>query len=69
MSLTINELMASNSKCIADPQGQYDDWIETHNYSSGAIDTGSMYLTDNLSAPTKWKIPTNNHSVTTILTI
>ena len=26
--LVINELMASNSNSQADPQGQYDDWIE-----------------------------------------
>ena len=29
--LVINELMASNSSNIQDPQGQYDDWIEIHN--------------------------------------
>jgi hypothetical protein len=66
VSLTINELMASNSNSIQDPQGQFDDWIEIHNYGSEAIDAGGMYLTDNLSAPTKWQIPTNNPSATTI---
>ena len=64
--LAINELMASNSSCIRDPQGQYDDWIEIHNFGSAAIDIGGMYLTDNLSLPNKWRIPTNNPSVTTI---
>jgi hypothetical protein len=66
VSLTINELMASNSNSIQDPQGQYDDWIELQNYGSESIDAGGMYLTDNLSAPTKWQIPTNNPSATTI---
>ncbi len=38
--LAINELMASNSTVIQDPQDQYDDWIEIHNYGLDAIDTG-----------------------------
>ncbi|MBN2594923.1 MAG: lamin tail domain-containing protein [Sedimentisphaerales bacterium] len=64
--LVINELMASNSSSIRDPQGQYDDWIEIHNYGTETIDAGGMYLTDNLSVPTKWQIPTNNPSATII---
>jgi len=55
--LAINELMASNSDIIQDPQGEYDDWIEIHNFGPDAINIGGMYLTDNLSIPTKWRIP------------
>ena len=65
-SLVINEFMASNNSCLQDPQGQFDDWIEIHNYGVDAIDLGGMYLTDNLSAPTKWQIPSNNPAATTI---
>jgi len=65
-SLVINEFMASNDSSIQDPQGQYDDWIEIHNYGADAIDVGGMYLTDNLSAPTKWRIPGNNAAATII---
>jgi hypothetical protein len=64
--LVINELMASNSTVIADPQGQYDDWIEIYNYGPDAIDMAGMYLTDNLSVPTKWRIPAHNTAATTI---
>ncbi|MGB2863780.1 MAG: lamin tail domain-containing protein [Sedimentisphaerales bacterium] len=64
--LAINEFMASNSDCIQDPQGQYDDWIEIHNYGPDAINIGGMYLTDNLSVPTVWRIPANNAAATTI---
>ena len=64
--LAINELMASNSTSVRDPQGQYDDWIEIYNYGLDAIDIGGMYLTDNLSAPTMWRIPANNPAATTI---
>src|SRR4030042_1892773 len=65
-TLVINELMASNSTTNQDPQGQYDDWIEIHNYGLDAIDIGGMYLTDSLSAPAKWRIPSSNSALTTI---
>ena len=66
-SLVINEFMASNNSCIQDPQGQYDDWIEIYNYGADAIDISGMYLTDNLSAPTKWRIPYSNPAITIVL--
>jgi hypothetical protein len=49
--------MASNSSTIRDPQGEYDDWVEIYNAGQSAINIGGMYLTDDLSAPTKWRIP------------
>ncbi|MFC1633854.1 CotH kinase family protein, partial [Planctomycetota bacterium] len=58
--LVINELMASNSTFLRDPQGQYDDWIEIHNFGVETIDAGGMYLTDDMSVPTKWWIPAKN---------
>lgn len=58
--LVINELMASNSSTAKDPQSQWDDWIELHNLSDAPVDAGGMYLTDDLSLPTKWRIPTGN---------
>ncbi|MHC4560753.1 MAG: chitobiase/beta-hexosaminidase C-terminal domain-containing protein, partial [Planctomycetota bacterium] len=64
--LAINELMASNSSSIPDPQGEYDDWIEIYNYGPDAIDIGGMYLTDNLTVPNKWRIPGNSPAATTI---
>ncbi len=56
-TLVINELMASNDSSIQDPQDQYDDWIEIHNYGPHYIDIGGMYLTDDLSIPNKWRFP------------
>jgi len=56
--LTINEFMAENGSTVADEAGDYDDWIEIHNASSTlAWDLGGMYLTNDLSEPTKWRIP------------
>ena len=66
VTLVINELMASNRNAIPDPQGQYDDWVEIYNYGDNAIDIGGMYLTDNLSDTTKWRIPAGNPAATTI---
>ena len=55
--VVINELMASNTKSLADPQGENDDWIELHNVSDDAIDLSGMYLTDNQNNPRKWQFP------------
>ena len=64
--LAINEFMASNSDSIQDPQEQYEDWIEIHNYGPDAINIGGMYLTDDLSIPNKWRVPAHNTAATTI---
>jgi len=65
-TLVINEFMASNSNYIQDPQGHYDDWIEIYNYGTSAVNIGGMYLTDNLSVPTTWRIPDGNPAATNI---
>ena len=55
-TVVINEFMASNSRTLADA-GQYEDWIELYNTSSQPVDVGGMYLTDDLTDPTKWRFP------------
>ena len=65
-TLVINEFMASNSRYTQDQQGHYDDWIEIYNYGTSAVNIGRMYLTDNLSVPTRWRIPDGNPAATTI---
>ncbi len=64
--LFINEFMASNDSAYADENGEYDDWIEIYNPGSEAIDIGGMYITDDLSDLTAWKIPTTDPQKTTI---
>ena len=64
--MVINELLASNSHNMPDPQGQYDDWIELHNRGDAPVDVGGMYLTDDLDEPTQWQFPTDNPTLTTI---
>jgi hypothetical protein len=65
-SLVINEILASNSLVIRDPQGQYEDWIELYNPAGTAVDVAGLYLTDDLSAPTRWQIPAGNPAATTL---
>ena len=55
--VVINELMASNTKSFADPQGENDDWIELHNVSDDTINLSGMYLSDNQNNPRKWQFP------------
>lgn len=64
--LAINEIMASNDATIADPQGQFDDWIEIYNSGNTPIDLAGMYLTDDLGEPTKWRVPADDSSLTTV---
>ena len=64
--LFINEIQASNTETIQDPQAQYDDWIEIYNGGNEPVDVGGMYLTDDLDAPTQWQIPSGVLELTTI---
>jgi hypothetical protein len=65
-SIVINEFMAKNESFIADPNGNYDDWIEIYNSGDEAVNISGMFLTDNLSFPDKWQVPDNNTPETII---
>ena len=57
--VVINEFMASNDSIggIADPQGEYDDWIELYNNSSETVDLSDFYLSDDYTTQKKWAFP------------
>lgn len=55
--LEVNEIVASNSSGAQDEAGEFEDWIELHNASSGAFDLSGMFLSDDLANTTKWEIP------------
>ncbi|MCX7682700.1 MAG: lamin tail domain-containing protein, partial [Anaerolineae bacterium] len=57
LPLYINEVMALNSRTLADEQGDYDDWIELYNAGPTPLDVGGMYLTDDLDDATVYMIP------------
>ncbi len=56
----INEWMASNTgpDGLSDPaDGLYQDWFELFNPNTNTLSLAGFYLTDNLSQPSKWRIP------------
>jgi hypothetical protein len=58
--VVINEWMADNAgpMGLADPaDGLFQDWFELFNPNASAVNLTGFYLTDNLSQPTKWRIP------------
>ncbi len=57
LPLRINEVMSTNTSTIADEAGEYDDWIEVHNFGMDDIDLNGMFLTDNPNLREKWKMP------------
>jgi spore coat protein CotH len=56
-SVVINEFMADNAATVADPQGEYDDWIELRNLTEQPISVAGLYLSDEATDPHKWQIP------------
>lgn len=62
----INEIGANNATIIADPQGEFDDWIEIYNSSDTLVDLAGYYITDDINNPLKWQIPSSNPAKTTI---
>ncbi len=55
--LVINEFMASNDTTVADPDGEYEDWIELFNNGSSAIDMSGYYLSDDASDLSLFEFP------------
>ena len=63
--MVINEWMADNAGPggFADPaDGLFQDWFELFNPNTNAVNLSGFYLTDDLSQPTKWRIPTDASS-------
>ena len=65
-SIVINEIQVSNKKTISDGFGEFDDWIEIYNSSNKSVDLTGMFLTDDLSNPTKHQISSSNSNWVTI---
>ncbi len=58
--IVINEFMADNGNTIADPNGEYDDWIELYNPTSNPITLTGRYLTDKKDNLTKYQFTQPN---------
>jgi len=58
VAVTINELLAGNTKTLPDPvDGDFDDWFELFNASPLAVDLSGYFLTDSTNNPTQFRIP------------
>ena len=61
--LVINEFLASNDTCCTDASGEYDDYIEIHNFGTAAADIGGYIITDEIgNYDDYYQIPTGNDS-------
>src|SRR3989440_10434674 len=56
----ISEFMASNSRTLADQDGDYSDWIELHNETAAPVNLGGWSLTDDAADLMKWRFPATN---------
>jgi hypothetical protein len=56
----ISEFMASNTRTLADENGDYSDWIEIYNPNPGTVNLDGWYLTDSTNNLGKWRFPATN---------
>lgn len=57
LDLRINELLIVNDSNYVDDYGQRGPWIEVFNSAYNTVNVGGLYLTNDLSDPTKYRIP------------
>ena len=56
-SVTLNELLASNSNSNADTSGEFDDWIELYNNTTTEVDLFGYSLSNDAMDLQKWTFP------------
>jgi hypothetical protein len=56
IDLRINEILVCNDSNYVDDFGQHSPWIEIFNSAYNKVNIGGLYLTDDLSNPTKYLI-------------
>ena len=61
--LVINELMASNTGVVMSPATNFDSWVELYNTTDKTINLAGMYLSNDASNLTLWKMPNDIGSV------
>ena len=58
--LRFNEVLVQNDSLNVDDFGEHSSWIEIFNSGYNTVDIGGCYLTDDISNPTKYWIPTGD---------
>ena len=56
----ITEFMASNTRTLADEDGDFSDWIEIYNAGTNTVNLLNWSLTDNAGKLNKWTFPSTN---------
>lgn len=56
-SVTINEILSSNTTVNQDEDGSYEDWVELYNYGAVPINLNGFGLSDDAILPHKWTFP------------
>lgn len=62
LPVVVNEWMSDNAGAGGYPDpvdGAYKDWFELYNPNAAPVSLSGFFLTDTLTDPTKWTIPTN----------
>lgn len=60
--LRFNEILVYNDSNYVDDFGNHSSWIEIFNTAYNTVNIGGCYLTDDLTNPTKYWIPTGSPS-------
>ena len=55
--ILITEVLAANTRTVADDQSRYADWVELHNPTDTPISLAGYTLTDDPDEPGKWRLP------------
>ncbi len=56
----LSEVLASNTRTLADETRRFVDWIELFNPGPGPVNLGGWFLTDSAEEPAKWRFPATN---------
>jgi Na+-transporting methylmalonyl-CoA/oxaloacetate decarboxylase gamma subunit len=67
LDLRINEFLVYNDSNYVDDFGMHQPWIEIYNSAYNTVNIGGLYLTNDLSNPTKYAIP-KGQPITSIAT-
>ena len=56
----ISEFMASNSRTLADEDGDFSDWIEIYNPNSNPLNLDGWFLSTSTNNLNQWRFPSTN---------